>query len=426
MPTVSIVIPTRNRADLLKIAVQSALRQTYQDLDILVSDNYCGNEETRKVYESFRDPRLRYVRTDRLLAMPDSWEFALTHAKGEYVTFLSDDSYFLSYAIERGMAALREYKLDLAAWNNCTYYSPDWFEPHLRNHLFVAGPPYHTVVFSSQDVLRELFDLQLDRATHMPRFLNSICHQRLASRVRQRQGRMFIPPCPDYSAAAGLLLNTDKYVFVGWPLGINGDTPRSIGVSLEFNHGEAFKEFLKEFEETASFQQLIDLELATDSVSVAQTLEGVRRSCSPECIPYQVNQWNMLCQSIKSVAVHERNGADVAEAWRILDRYIASQPEDVKRAAVVLKRRSRLRFMLRSPVARIIHSLPVWEHVLRLRGQHVFRGARYNFQDMEQCGQVAPQLIARVAKAKDDEAKRTREQARGAKDLSTPGMTSSG
>jgi hypothetical protein len=219
---------------------------------------------------------------------------------------------------------------------------------------------------------------------------------------------MFIPPCPDYSAAAGLLLNTDKYVFVGWPLGINGGTPRSIGISLEFNNGEAFKEFLGEFEETASFRRLIDLELSTDFVSVAQTLEGVRRSCSPECIPYQVNRLSMLCQSIKSVAVHERNGADVAEAWRILDTYISGQPEDVRRAAVMQKRRSRLKFMLRSPLARIIHNLPVWEYFLRLRGQHVFRGARYNFQNMEQCGEVAPQLIASVAKAKGDEAKRTR------------------
>src|SRR5208282_2923424 len=141
MPKVSIVIPTRNRAHLLKVALASALRQTWQDLEILVSDNYCGNEETRHVYESFQDPRLRYVRTDRPLAMPDSWEFALSYATGEYVTFLTDDSYFLSYAVERAIAALNEYKVDLAAWNSCTYYSPDWLQPYLRNHLALAKPP---------------------------------------------------------------------------------------------------------------------------------------------------------------------------------------------------------------------------------------------------------------------------------------------
>jgi glycosyltransferase involved in cell wall biosynthesis len=397
MPSVSIVIPTRNRAHLLKVALQSALGQTWQDLEILVSDNYCGNEETRKVYESFQDPRLRYVRTDRLLAMPDSWEFALSHAEGDYVTILSDDSYFLSYAIERAMAAMGEYKSDLAAWNTCTYYSPDWLQSYLRNHLSVANPPYRTQVLSSQDVLRDLYELQLHLAAHMPRFLNSICHRRLVARVLQVHGRMFIPPCPDYSAAASLLVNTDNYVFVGWPLGIDGATPFSIGMTLGYGYGAPSREFFAEFGETASFRKAIDLELPTVPVCVAQTLEEVRKSCSPECIPYQVNRLNMLFQSIVGVAIQERNGADATEAWRILDTYIANQPEDIKHAAVNQKRRSKLNSMLRSAVARPIHWLPGWEHLAQLRGRHVFHGAHHHFQNMEQCGQVAPGLIAKVA-----------------------------
>jgi len=105
MPRVSIVIPTRNRAHFLKVAIESALGQTWRDLEILVSDNYCGKEDTRDVYLAFKDPRLRYVRTAGLLAMPDSWEFALSHATGEYVTILSDDSSLLFYAIEKAMEA---------------------------------------------------------------------------------------------------------------------------------------------------------------------------------------------------------------------------------------------------------------------------------------------------------------------------------
>ena len=264
MTKVSIVIPTRNRAHLLNVALKSALGQTRQDLEILVSDNYCGNEETRSVFESFKDARLRYVRTDRLLAMHDSWEFALSHATGEYVTVLSDDSYFLPYAIEKALAAIEEFQVDLAAWNSCTYYSPDWPQRYLGNHLDVAKPPYKTSILSSQDVLRQLFDLDVDSFIHMPRFLNSICHRRLVAKVLQVQGRMFIPPCPDYSAAASLLLNTERYVYIGWPLGIDGATPRSIGFALHFNKGEAFNEFLAEFDEAASFRQAIDLKLGND------------------------------------------------------------------------------------------------------------------------------------------------------------------
>jgi glycosyltransferase involved in cell wall biosynthesis len=403
MPRVSIVIPTRNRAPLLKVALQSALRQTWQDLEILVSDNYCGNEETREVYESFQDPRLRYVRTDRLLAMPDSWEFALSHAKGDYVTFLTDDCYFLHFAIEKAMAALAQYKVDLVAWNSCAYYSPDWVQPYLRNHLCVASPPYSTLLLSSQDVLREVFDLRLDLAAHMPKFLNSMCHQRLVARVLEIQGRMFIPPCPDYSAAVSLLANTDRYVFVGWPLGIDGGTPRSIGFVLAVNNGEAFREFLAEFEEAASFQELIDLDITTVAVITAQTLENVKKRFYSERIPYQVNLRNMLWQSIESVAVYERNGANVGEEWRILEEYIARQPEDIRRAAVAQRKRSRVHTMLRSPVERLMHCFRGWEYLDRLRGRFFFHGARHHFQNMEQCGEVAPQLIAKVAGAKGSE-----------------------
>jgi glycosyltransferase involved in cell wall biosynthesis len=423
MPRVSIVIPTRNRAHLLKVALQSALNQTWQDLEILVSDNYCGNEETRKVYESFQDSRLRYVRSDRLLAMPDSWEFALSHAKAEYVTFLTDDCYFLPFAIERAVAAVEQYKVDLVAWNTCVYFSPDWLQPFRRNVLYVANPPYKTLLLSSQDMLRGLFDLHKRLRPYMPKFLNSMCHQRLVAKVLQIQRRMFMPPCPDYSAAASLLVNTDKYAFVGWPLGIDGATPRSIGRVAAFNNGEAFKEFLAEFEETASFRQSTDLDLATVSVFTAQTLENVRRSFYSERIPYHVNRRNMLCQSIESVATYERNGANVAESWRTLDEYIARQPEDIRRAAVVQKRRSKVRSTLLSPIARMIHCLGGVEYLERLRGQHVFPGARHHFQNMGQCGEVAPQLIASVAGPEANEARNTTREGQSAEEQRKPGRT---
>ncbi len=208
---------------------------------------------------------------------------------------------------------------------------------------------------------------------------------------------MFLPPCPDYSAAAFLLLNTDQYVFTGWPLGIDGATSRSIGFTLGFNSGEAFKEFLAEFGETASFRQAVDLQLATTSVCIAQTLEEVRKSCGPASIPYQINRQSMLIQSIENVCINESNGADVAEAWRILDAYLAGQPEDVKRAALTHKRNFKARSRLHSAVAEVIHSLPGWEYLTRLRGGHIFHGARQHFRNMEECGQMAEQLIATIA-----------------------------
>jgi len=419
MPRVSVVIPTRNRAHLLRTALHSALRQTWQDLEILVSDNYGGNEETRDVYESFQDPRLRYVRTEGLLPMHDSWEFALSHAQGEYVTFLPDDAYLLPFALERAMEAAEQYSVDLVAWNNSAYFSFDWLQPFQRNLLYVGKPPYSTRLLHSQKVLRELFDLHL--GPHVPKFLNSMCHQRLIARVLQVQGRMFFPPCPDYSAAASFLLNTDKYVFVGWPMAIDGGTSRSIGYSAMLKNAYAFQEFLAEFRETTSFQQLIGLDLVTVPVLTAQTLENVRSRFYSGRFPYQVNRRNMLCQSIESVATYERYGANATEEWRILDEFLARQPEDIKRAAVAQRRRSKMRSLLLTPMFRMLHNLPGWEYLERLRGQYIYRGGYHCFQNMEQCGEVAPRLIAKVAGAEASEARRAAAEGRSTKNDTMPG-----
>ena len=89
-PMFSIVMPTRNRAALLRFALQSALDQTFTDYEIVVSNNF-SSDDTEKVIREVGGERVRYVRTDRVLPMHDSWDFALTQARGEWILFLCDD-----------------------------------------------------------------------------------------------------------------------------------------------------------------------------------------------------------------------------------------------------------------------------------------------------------------------------------------------
>ncbi len=59
-PLVTIAIPTYNRADgYLKQALQSAVNQTYKNIEIVVSDN-CSPDNTEAVVRSYTDPRIRY------------------------------------------------------------------------------------------------------------------------------------------------------------------------------------------------------------------------------------------------------------------------------------------------------------------------------------------------------------------------------
>ena len=66
------------------------MRQDLDDYEIIVSDNHSG-DATPEVVRKLGESRVRYARTTRAFSIPDSCEFALSHARGEYVTYLCDD-----------------------------------------------------------------------------------------------------------------------------------------------------------------------------------------------------------------------------------------------------------------------------------------------------------------------------------------------
>lgn len=387
MPAVSIVIPTRNRPHLVRTAILSALRQTFQDTEVVVSDNYCNNEETWRVCNGFDSPKVRYVRTDRLLPMPDSWEFALGQARADFVTLLTDDTYLFADAIERATAELDRTRTEIAAWNQCTYFAPDWIEPNRRNLLYIPTLTFEAPVLSSAEALRTLFDFRPDIS--VPKLLNALTSREVALKVIRVQGRLCLPPCPDYSSAVGLLQQVKEYVFLDRPLFINGVFPATIGASLRSNSGMAGKEFISEFKDETSFTKTIGLNIATISVLIAQTLESMRRFY-PD-LP-AINKERLICDSINDLVMRGSRGVDTAEAWRVLEEYTSGQSEGIRKAATRQKTRSRRRVLLRKA-----RNLPFWEHLERFRGNHVFRGTRCGFSSMQECAEVFPKLVRKIA-----------------------------
>lgn len=90
-PLVTIAIPTYNRAGVfLPQAMESALSQTYQNIEVLVADN-CSSDATGEVVLGFQDPRVRYHRHPENIGPFRNLHFCLQQAKGAYVLFLDDD-----------------------------------------------------------------------------------------------------------------------------------------------------------------------------------------------------------------------------------------------------------------------------------------------------------------------------------------------
>jgi len=89
-PLVSITTPTFNRPDYLKQAITSALNQTYQNFEIIVSDN-ASPESAQELVASFKDPRIRFHRYEKAVSMLENHMGGFKMARGKYVASLHDD-----------------------------------------------------------------------------------------------------------------------------------------------------------------------------------------------------------------------------------------------------------------------------------------------------------------------------------------------
>jgi glycosyltransferase involved in cell wall biosynthesis len=106
-PLVSIVMPTFNRPDYLREAIASALRQTYTNFELLIRDN-ASTEETRKVVQSFNDPRIRYHRNAENVGQTENVISGCREARGEFIANLHDDDLWEPSFLEKMLPPLRE------------------------------------------------------------------------------------------------------------------------------------------------------------------------------------------------------------------------------------------------------------------------------------------------------------------------------
>ena len=156
-PTISVIIPTYNRAHLLDKAIQSVLDQTYEDFEIIVIDDG-STDNTKEVVNSFNDDRLRYIRLEKnsgTSALPRNTGIRI--AQGEYIAFQDDDSLWLPEKLERQVKAFQDAPAKVGVvytgmWqvrdSEKIYHPPSYItetegdiHKQILGHYFIGHPP---------------------------------------------------------------------------------------------------------------------------------------------------------------------------------------------------------------------------------------------------------------------------------------------
>jgi glycosyltransferase involved in cell wall biosynthesis len=106
-PKVSVCIPVRNGGDFLPLAVDSVLRQSLDDYELVIVDN-CSTDGTEKWIEEklSAGPRVRFYRNATNIGLVGNFNACLAYAKGEYIKFLCADDLLLPESVRRMSDAL--------------------------------------------------------------------------------------------------------------------------------------------------------------------------------------------------------------------------------------------------------------------------------------------------------------------------------
>jgi len=99
MPKVSVVIPTYNRQRLVQDTIDSVLRQTFEDLELIVIDDG-STDDTRRVLQDRYGTRLRYVYQENQ-GESAARNHGIALAGGEYVAFVDSDDLWHAQKLER-------------------------------------------------------------------------------------------------------------------------------------------------------------------------------------------------------------------------------------------------------------------------------------------------------------------------------------
>ncbi len=107
VPLVSVIVPTRDRHDLVGRAVDSVLAQTVDDLEVIVVD-----DGSVRPVELDADPRVRVMRLDPNRGNGTARNAGITEARGRYLAFCDDDDRWRPNLVEVSLAALGRSRLD--------------------------------------------------------------------------------------------------------------------------------------------------------------------------------------------------------------------------------------------------------------------------------------------------------------------------
>ncbi len=230
----SVVIPTRNRLDLLKYAVTSVIQQNYNDWEIIISDN-ASTEDIEGYIKSLNDPRIKYSRSAEFLSITESWNRCINLSTGDYILMIGDDDIILKNYFQIAHNLIEKFEQPDLIYTNAFLYAypnviPEFPEGTFQSFGSLHAMPKHEVPFwldqtCKLKILQETLKFNAIYSTNMQ---HALIHRPLLKKVT-REGKFFHSPYPDIYAMSAIFLEAERLLIYPKELVVVGISTKSHG-----------------------------------------------------------------------------------------------------------------------------------------------------------------------------------------------------
>jgi glycosyltransferase involved in cell wall biosynthesis len=225
----SVIVPTRERAETLAFTLATVLEQSSQDYEVIVSDN-ASTDETRAVVNRVADPRVHYFNTGQRLSMCGNYEYALERARGDYVIFIGDDDAVIPGAIDYLLSLVRGIpEKTIHMWPLHTY---DWPVAGKKGRVAYLAPARTPSELDLKALARFVVGKGGWKYYELPSPYHAAIPRHLLNKIRLRTGRVFHSTQPDVFTAMALPALAYRAINIGTSITFNGRSSRSNGLGF--------------------------------------------------------------------------------------------------------------------------------------------------------------------------------------------------
>lgn len=315
MTKFSIIIPTKNRAKYLYYTIKTIVEQSFNDYEIIISDNF-SHDNTKEIVNGFNNSKIKYFKTQSELNRTDSWNFALSKASGEYITFIGDDDSFLPNSLQLLSDMLKKYTTDVITWKQFNYCWPDHLYGEKQNHIYGQVKPLIAKINCKAKF--KMFCNFYERYNSLPCIYNSLVHIKYIEKIKSlsRSNTFFGGVIPDVYSGIVLSRVIEDYLYAYFPLTINGASALSGGIA-QGTQKKINKELLDQIKDItiAKLESKYDDRIGyAPSVYSMELGEYLLASKNVNSIKWPKPNWRNYVSALKRDALFSENQIEIYEA----------------------------------------------------------------------------------------------------------------